>query len=295
MIGGTKFVGPHVVRQLAAQGHIVTVYHRGQTEADLPATVRHVHDPAATIPVEVFPKALFEPSPDVVIHMIAMGEHDAQAAAQAFRGRARRLVALSSGDVYLAYGRFTGLEPGPTVEGLLQESSPMRTVLYPYRKQAKSADDWVYSYEKLLVERIVLDAPTLEGVILRLPKIYGPGENADLATVYQFRHQPQWRWTHGYAENVAAAVVLAAVHPAAAGQIYNVGEEVTPSVAERLKDLPASSVVPTTTMSANFKQNIVYDTSRIRQHLGYHEPVSYLEGLRRTVQLGGSNAPVTTP
>ena len=270
---------------------MVMVYHRGQTEVDLPATVQHVHDPAATMPVVTFPKPLFEPAPDVVIHMIPMGEHDARAVTQAFAGRAGRLVALSSGDVYLAYGRFTGLEPGPIADGALHESSPLRTLLYPYRKQAKSPDDWVYSYEKILVERIVLDAPALDGVILRLPKVYGAGENADLATVYQFRHQPQWRWTHGYVENVASAIVLAAIHPAAAGQIYNVGEEVTPTVAERLKDLPASSVVQTTSTPANFEQNIVYDTSRIRQHLGYHEPVSYLEGIRRTVQLGGSNVP----
>src|SRR5262249_11800244 len=145
-----------------------------------------------------FPQDVLEPALDVVIHMIPVGEYDMQAAMQTFRGRARRLVALSSGDVYLAYGRFTGLEPGVPEKGLLQETSPLRRVLYPYRKQAQSAEDWIYSYEKILVERVALFDPALPSVVLRLPKVYGPNDNADLATMYRFRQHPQWRWTHGY-------------------------------------------------------------------------------------------------
>ena len=286
IIGGTKFIGPYVVRELVGSGHDVTVFHRGQTEADLPPSVRHVHSASATIPVLSFPPDVLDPMPDVVIHMVPMGERDAMAAVDTFRDRVRRLVALSSGDVYRAYGRFTGLEEGPIERGLLVESSPLRSVMYPYRKQAQSSGDWVYSYEKILVERVVSEASQSQTVILRLPKVYGPGENADLATMYGFRHQPQWRWTHGYVENVAHAIALAAIHPSAAG-IYNVGEAYTPTMEERLALLPPSDV-PLATMPANFEQDIVYGTTRIRRELGFVETVDDADGLRRTL---ASNRP----
>jgi nucleoside-diphosphate-sugar epimerase len=281
VIGGTRFIGPHVVHQLVAKGHAVTVLHRGRTETELPATVRHIHSAAAPMSVVSIPLEALVPEPDVVIHMIPMGERDAIASMAAFRGHAGRLVAVSSGDVYRAYGRFMGLEQDPVENGLLTESSPLRTVLYPYRRQATSPEDWKYSYEKILVERVVLADPDLPGVVLRLPKVYGPQDNADLATVYQARHHPHWRWTHGYVENVAHAIVLAALHPSATG-IFNVGEGRTPTVAERLADLPPSSL-PEWTMPANFEQDIAYDTSRIRRDLGYTEPVAYAEGIRRTM------------
>ena len=37
VIGGTNFMGPLVVRSLSEQGHEVTVFHRGQTQTDLPS------------------------------------------------------------------------------------------------------------------------------------------------------------------------------------------------------------------------------------------------------------------
>ena len=225
--------------------------------------------------------------PDVVIHLIAMGERDARAAVETFRGRTRRLVALSSGDVYQSYGRLTGMESGPAESGLLTESSPLRTAWYPYRQRAQSAVDWTYDYEKILMEGIVLGEPSLQPVVVRLPKVYGREENADLGTVYGFRHQPNWRWTHGYVENIAHAIVLAATHPAARG-VYNVGEAHTPSVEERLKQLPPPAILtaPTATAAFHFEHHIAYDTSRIRQELGYVEPVDYQEGLRRTLDVG---------
>jgi nucleoside-diphosphate-sugar epimerase len=283
VIGGTKFVGPHVVRQLVQGGHEVAVYHRGHTETSLVGNVQHIHSPQAAMPVVSFPDELLAERFDIVVHMIAMGESDARAAVQTFRGRVQRLVVLTSGDVYRAYGRFTGIEPGPLEQGLLHEGSPLRSVLYPCRKQSSSPADWTYHYEKILVEREVLGGSTLPVTVLRLPKVYGPGGNADLATVYSMRKHPRWRWTHGYVENVAAAIVLAVTHPAAVGHVYNVGEEYTPPVAERLAGLPPSRIAADENSTYDFTQDIAYDTARIRSELGYCEPVPYEEGLRRTL------------
>jgi nucleoside-diphosphate-sugar epimerase len=285
LIGGTGFIGPYVAQQLIERGAAVTVFHRGEHEPTLPSGVRHVHHPAAAIPVRHFSSELFAPPPDVVIHMNAMGEADARAAAEAFHGRTARIVWLSSGDVYRAYGRLTGIEPGPREPGLLNEDSPLRSVLYPYRHKAPSPDSLEFNYEKILVEQIAFSDMAPSAVVLRLPKVYGPGGNADLATVYRYRHHPNWRWTHGYVENVAAAIVLAAFHPRAIGRIYNVGEEYTPTVAERLKALPESAITPDHETAFDFAHDIAYDTTRIRRELSYREPVGYEEGLRRTMGL----------
>lgn len=42
VIGGTNFIGPPVVRQLSEMGCEVTVFNRGNTQADLPPGVSYV-------------------------------------------------------------------------------------------------------------------------------------------------------------------------------------------------------------------------------------------------------------
>jgi nucleoside-diphosphate-sugar epimerase len=283
LIGGTGFIGSHVARQLVAAGHEVTALHRGRTRAAVPG-VRVLATAGAPTPLTCFPDAAFDPEPDVVVHLIAWGEADARASVQAFAGRAGRIVGLSSMDVYRAYGRFLRLEPGPLEPVPLDEhASALRARLYPYRGQAETPDALGYWYEKILVERELMAEPILPGTVLRLPKVYGPRGDGDLASVYGFAHQPQWRWTHGYVEDVAAAIALATLDARAAGRIYNVGEGVTPTVEERLSVLPPSAIAPDTDAPYDFAQDLVGDTRRIRVELGYREIVPYEEGLRRTL------------
>jgi nucleoside-diphosphate-sugar epimerase len=308
IVGGTAFIGPDVVRSLVSGGHEVTIFHRGEHEPEFPNSVRHVHSASATFPVLNFPAELVSWKPDVVLHMVAMGEHDAKAVVRTFKGVARRLVVPSSGDVYGVYGVLIGSESETAQSGLQREDAPLRKNFYPYRKQAKGPDDFIHNYEKILVERVVMSDPELAGTILRLPAVYGPGDNRHGFSAHLKRmddgrpailldeNHARWRWSHGYVENIAAAITLAVTDDRASGRIYNVGEESIPTTAERVRllsklvgwtgeivTLPRASLPVHLRDAYNYSQDLVYDTSRIRGELGYKETVSVDEGLRRTI------------
>jgi nucleoside-diphosphate-sugar epimerase len=303
ILGGTSLTGPHAVRRLHTLGYDITVFHRGEHEAELPADVRHLHGDFAHLPRETF-----DPAPDVVVHMWAMTEMDAESFLDAFRGVASRAVVISSGDVYRAYGRLTGLESGPPDPIPLTENAPLRESRYPYRKMAPNPDHWMTQYDKVLVEQAVMHQVDLPTCVLRFPAVVGPKDyrrfqrwlQPMLRGAVELRIQDgwaSWRWTHGFVGDVAEAVVLAATNSASAGQIYNVGESHTPTMAERLAEfarvagwkgpiveVPASELAEVDRMPYDFAHHIAYDTTRIRTELGYREVIPHQFALARTLE-----------
>lgn len=272
VIGGTRFIGAHTVRCLHSRGADITVLHRGATANPILPDVEHIVDPGAQYPITEFPQAACRDW-DIVVHMVAMGEADARAAVETFSGRTRRLVLVSSCDVYRAYGCLTKTEPGPREPVPLTEDAPLRSVLYPYRGMEAQLGAYAHDYEKILSERLLQDASGLDWTILRLPKVYGPEDNGDLATVHGFAAVPQWRWTHGHVRNVAEAIATATFHPAARNAVFNVGEETTPTMGERLALLPARPGAPPDPPPFDFTQDLVMATSKIRRELGYADIV----------------------
>jgi nucleoside-diphosphate-sugar epimerase len=305
VIGGTGFSGPHVVRRLVNLGHEVVLFHRGRTEAALPDGVRHIlghrdhlHDLA---------DQLVRFAPQIVLDMIPSTEQHARDVMSVFTGVARRVVALSSQDVYRAYGKLIGIEPGPLEPVPLTEDSALRQKRYPYRERVDPGHS-LFHYDKILAEQVFMGNPGLPATILRYPMVYGPRDwqhrlfpvlkrmDDRRPAIVLEQSMARWRWTRGYVENVAAAVVLAVTDERATGRVYNVGEEETHSEAQWVREIGAAAgwsgevvTVPRDRLPAhlvpdvNTAQHMVVDTIRIREELGYAEPVSRDEALGRTV------------
>lgn len=304
MLGGAGLTGPHIVRGLSELGHEVTIFHRGRTKADLPPGVSELLGDLADPPDE-----LGRLRPDVVIHMWALTEADATRFLEMFRGHAGRAVAISSCDVYRAYGKLHRAEAGPQDPIPLDEEAPLRESRYPYRDRKDLSIDTTF-YDKILVEQALTAQTELPVTILRYPAVYGPhdpyhrfqgwlGQMAAGDEIRIAEDYAAWRWTHGYVEDVATAAVLAATQSRAVGRTYNVGGPDAPTTAETVEALGRAAgwkgrvvAVPPAEIPQeqrfphphDFSHHLAIDTGRIRAELGYREMVPREEGLRRTIQ-----------
>ena len=306
VIGGTRFIGPAVVKRLACAGHSVTVFNRGRTKADLPASVNQIHGDRHGL--SSFAADFHCLAPDVVLDMILYTEEEARILVDVFKGAAGRVVAISSADVYRAYGRLLGLEHGEPDPVPLGEDAPLREAFYPHRAHAQGPDDFKYFYEKILVERVVMSEEKLPGTILRLPAVYGEGDPQHRLHNYLKRmddnrpaillgeKQARWRWTRGYVCDVASAIGLAVENERAARKVYNVGEAVALTEADwvhsighaslwsgDIVELPEDQLPNQEAGGAAYEHHLVTDTSRIRDELGYSEQFSRREALKRTI------------
>src|SRR5262245_49950262 len=177
LIGATGFIGPHIIAALERDRHDVAVFHRGQHPID--ACVHEIVGDRNRLPE--FAAAFRDFAPDVVVDVILSSGRQARTLVETFRGVARRVVAVSSIDVYRACGVFHGSEAGPLEPVPLTETSPLRTKLQtspPERiEMLQQVFGWLDDeYDKIPVEREVLADPELPGTVLRLPMVYGPGD-----------------------------------------------------------------------------------------------------------------------
>jgi nucleoside-diphosphate-sugar epimerase len=321
VIGGTGFIGPHVVRQLLERGHEVAVFHRGATGGERPSLGARV---LASRDAVARPRAEFTRlKPEIVVDCIAASEHHARQLLEAFRGIARRCIVLSSGDVYRAYAILTRTTGGPPDPTPLHEDAALREQLFPYRGKPNPLPlDWfdAETYEKILVERVVKSDAVLPATILRLPFVYGPGDYIHRFYPYIRRMDDarpfilfdeataQWRGPWAYVANVAAAITCAVEQESSAGRTYNVSEAESLTMLDWMRELAAVTgwrgsikvllqpcPPPNLASRVNTAQHLTMDSTRIRAELGYCEIVSRLEALQQTIPWERAHPPTVDP
>ena len=305
ILGGTRFTGPFVVDSLRELGHQVTVFHRGQG-CNEPVTPEHLHGDIASLMEHRDKFRALEP--DVVVHMCCLSEPQAATFVEVFQGWAPKAVVISSADVYRSFGGLHRTEPAEPSLVPHDEYSPLREELSVGGE----------GYNKTAVERIVMNRAALPCTVLRYPAVYGPNDPQ-----HRFHHflkrmddgRPaiplpvpvaEWRFTHGYSENVAYATVLAVVMEEAVGKVYNVGDEHPPRLSEwveligkeagwtgKVVVLPVERFPKGLLPDLDFRHDLVPSTQRIRRELGYEELVSRDEAMRRTIAWERANPPAS--
>ncbi len=154
ILGGSRFIGHAIAEGLLARGHRLITVNRGISRAAYAGAVKRVF--ADRREPDSYHAALKRLDADWVVDVTAYCAEDTKVAADAFRGRVKGFVHISSMSVY----RWPFPCPVP-------EESPLET-------DAANA----YGFHKAECER-VLDSVSNAGfpcTVLRLPAVFGPGD-----------------------------------------------------------------------------------------------------------------------
>jgi 2'-hydroxyisoflavone reductase len=158
ILGGTGFIGPHLVKHAVARGHKVSIFTRGRRDAStLPAEVeRLVGDRNGQL------GALEGKKWDAVFDDSATDPNWVRQSAALLNGNVGQYLFTSSTGVYYPY-----LKKG------LDESTP------PLLEGDQKDGSVAYGTAKARCEKIVLDTFGQGGIVVRPSYIVGPGDTSD--------------------------------------------------------------------------------------------------------------------
>lgn len=170
VIGGTRFVGRHLVGELLRRDHDLTLFHRGETNVDLfPRAERILGDRTTDL------DTLGDRTWDFVIDTCGYTPEHVELSTEYLGGRTDRYVFISSAAVY-----------EPSTEPGIDESSPVQS-------QPPSSDtvEWwhtEYARNKVECEAIVLDTfGESEALIIRPGMVMGPYDPVNFFTYWVLR------------------------------------------------------------------------------------------------------------
>jgi len=177
ILGGTGFIGPHMVRYAVERGHRVSIFTRGRTPADIPDVEHLTGDRASDL------SALEGRSWDVVLDNNARDYRWVRLSAPLLRDAAEHYLFVSSISAYS--GEATGFEGGERVfwEPVMDESAP----LFSKPADFTEGDEAPYGLSKTLGEEAAEAAFPGRATVVRPGLIVGPGDTTDRFTYWPVR------------------------------------------------------------------------------------------------------------
>jgi 2'-hydroxyisoflavone reductase len=178
VLGGTGFIGPHMVRYAAERGHEVSIFTRGRSDADLPASVEQLvgdrNDDHAALEGRRW---------DVVLDNNAQDYRWVQTSTELLSDAAGQYVFVSSISAYALEG--FGWENADRL--LLEPAVGIDHARIAPPQGWTDGDDADYGLMKSLSEDIVHAAFPGRATVVRPGLIVGPGDPTDRFTYWPVR------------------------------------------------------------------------------------------------------------
>ena len=168
IMGGTGFLGPHIVDAATKRGHTLTLFNRGKTHPGLFPNIEQLHGDRKTDM-----KALEGRKWDVVIDTSAYIPGDVTRSATLLAPNVSQYVLISTVSVYAKMDK-----PG------MDESSPVATTTDP---DAQKVTNENYGALKALCEQAVKKTMPGRTTVIRPGLIVGPGDATDRFTYWPVR------------------------------------------------------------------------------------------------------------
>jgi 2'-hydroxyisoflavone reductase len=168
ILGGTGFVGPHIVRAARARGHTLTLFNRGKTNPTLFADVETIFGDRRSDLDRLKGRQW-----DAVVDTWVMLPKSVRAAAELLKDEVHQYLFLSTISVYRL-----GKEP-------IDESSPVLSPITVNPTKIESVED--YGGNKFLAEREAEAVMPGRATSLRAGVIVGPGDPTDRFTYWPLR------------------------------------------------------------------------------------------------------------
>ena len=293
VVGGTGPTGPFIVNGLLERGYRATILHRGTHEIpEIPAAVEHIHaDPHFR---ETLDSALAGRNFDLVIATYGR----LRIVAEALKGKTPRFIGVGGVASYRGFYR-----PAAVFPTGLQTPTPEDA------PTVASEEEQRFAYLIASTEQAVLQCHP-NGAVFRYPYVYGPYQLVprEWSVIRRILDKRPYiivadggltLMTHGYAANLAHAILLAVDRPeASAGQIYNCGDERQLTVRQLIELISSKMSYECEIIGVpdgigpgarpltfhDTSHHRVMDLFKIKTDLGYKDLFSTEEALARTIR-----------